>query len=98
MYPITRYWYKNCPLCGHEGELFITKKESGQLYLQCAECFWACDDPAAIADSSKGYVVDIDEYMQRARAAVPTLEEIEAAGWAKYCQHEEVADGPSDFV
>jgi hypothetical protein len=83
-----RYWYKNCPRCGPEGELFISKRrESGTLCFQCAECFWACDDPASIDDYWKGYEGDEDDF------EAPTREEIERAGWGKYCLEEEDEEG-----
>ena len=87
----TRYYHKNCPLCGLEGELLISRNvATGELCFQCAECFWACDDPEGLDDYSKGYE-GADLVFE-----APTRKEIEQAGWGQYCVEEEEFEQDED--
>lgn len=75
-----RYWYTNCPRCGDEGELLLSKKAAtGEMCFQCAECSWACDDPSRVGDYLLGYE-GLDVGM-----VVPTMQDIQDVGWQKFC-------------
>ncbi len=63
--------------------MFIAKKADGGLCFSCDECSWTCDSAESLGDFSRGY-----EGFQLSLEA-PTIEEIEAAGWLKYCKYSE---------
>jgi len=79
----TRFYPCWCPRCGHEGEMFISKKETGALCFSCAECSWTCDRPDDLHSFQNGY-----EGFKMALSA-PTIEEIKQWGWLMYCVYSE---------
>ena len=79
------YWYKNCPLCGPEGELTILHDIKGdKLYLQCAECYSVFSTPEA-ADGCGPSWLNLGE--DEIEYVVPDREVIEERGWGKYALH-----------
>ena len=79
------YWYKNCPLCGTEGELTILHDIKGdKLYLQCAECYSAFSTLEA-ADGCGPSWLNLGE--DEVEYVVPDREVIEERGWGKYALH-----------
>lgn len=76
------YWYTTCPACAHNGRLLIARDNSDQsLFLYCdeGECGWR--DPERIGDRST-YFLTLDENFD---FDCPSEDEIDAAGWRKYC-------------
>ena len=82
--PLVRYYPSNCPRCGPEGEMFISRRmDTGALCFSCDECNWTCDRPADLGVFENGY----EGF--KLQFTAPTKDEIEGAGWGEYCTHAE---------
>ena len=82
------YYKYNCPGCGPEGEMLITKRAvDGSLCLRCAECGFAVDDPEELHVQPR----DRFPFLHANEVVPPSDVEIAARGWddMKVHQHDD---------
>ena len=73
---MARYWYQTCPACA-KGRLFVEKRTySGELFLECEECFASWDLPERLEQAGYSGIEIVSDYAD--------AEEIREAGWSKY--------------
>jgi len=81
--PLKKWYYRdNCPCCGLEGEMAITKSPNGAFSFRCLECYMAFDRPEDVGFIERSY------HGLNTPMLAPTLDEIIAHGWGEYCAWE----------
>lgn len=70
------YWYRHCPTCGGEGELYFGRfLSSGRSVIKCAECLMEWDRPEDVENGPWRDNTGVVQPMSR--------DEIEKAGWGQ---------------
>ena len=76
------WWFAYCPRCGGHGRLFLRRPQAeAGLRLVCEECSLTFEQPALVVRHEAG------KEGFRATYVTPTEEQIDAAGWRRFCAY-----------